>query len=40
MCFVDPVRQCESCADISRKENEFFDKELKMLTAGNILDIK
>jgi hypothetical protein len=34
MCFVDPVRQCESCADVSRKENEFFDKEIKMLTTG------
>ncbi|CAB3368874.1 Hypothetical predicted protein [Cloeon dipterum] len=39
MCFVDPVRHCESCADISRKENEFFDKELKMLTGGALFQL-
>ncbi|KAG1667340.1 Zinc finger FYVE domain-containing protein 21 [Nymphon striatum] len=31
MCFVDPVRLCESCADVTKKENEFFEKHMKTL---------
>ncbi|XP_072533498.1 zinc finger FYVE domain-containing protein 21 isoform X2 [Salminus brasiliensis] len=34
MCFVDPVRQCGECSLISQKEVEFYDKQLKVLTAG------
>lgn len=34
MCFVDPVRQCAECSLISQKEMEFFDKQLKVLLAG------
>ncbi|XP_013412746.1 zinc finger FYVE domain-containing protein 21-like [Lingula anatina] len=34
MCFVDPVRVCDTCAAVTRKENEFFDKHLKTLTNG------
>ncbi|XP_016109449.1 uncharacterized protein [Sinocyclocheilus grahami] len=34
MCFVDPVRQCAECSLISQKEVEFYDKQLKVLTAG------
>nr|XP_021336159.1 zinc finger FYVE domain-containing protein 21 isoform X2 [Danio rerio] len=33
MCFVDPVRQCAECSLISQKEVEFYDKQLKVLTA-------
>uniref|UniRef100_A0A4W4GS10 FYVE-type domain-containing protein n=1 Tax=Electrophorus electricus TaxID=8005 RepID=A0A4W4GS10_ELEEL len=35
MCFVDPVRQCGECSLISQKEVEFYDKQLKVLTAGS-----
>lgn len=34
MCFVDPVRQCGECSLISQKEHDFYDKQLKVLTAG------
>ncbi|XP_054423657.1 zinc finger FYVE domain-containing protein 21 isoform X2 [Pteronotus mesoamericanus] len=34
MCFVDPVRQCLACALVSRKEAEFFDKQLGVLQSG------
>ncbi|XP_036102200.1 zinc finger FYVE domain-containing protein 21 isoform X2 [Molossus molossus] len=34
MCFVDPVRQCSACALVSRKEAEFFDKQLRVLLSG------
>ncbi|XP_053088807.1 zinc finger FYVE domain-containing protein 21 isoform X2 [Pangasianodon hypophthalmus] len=34
MCFVDPVRQCGECSVISQKELDFYDKQLKVLTAG------
>ncbi|XP_008157032.1 zinc finger FYVE domain-containing protein 21 isoform X1 [Eptesicus fuscus] len=34
MCFVDPVRQCAACALVSRKEAEFFDKQLRVLLSG------
>ncbi|XP_046847552.1 zinc finger FYVE domain-containing protein 21-like [Xenia sp. Carnegie-2017] len=32
--FVDPVRVCEECAIVARKENEFFNKSLKVLIHG------
>ncbi|XP_028398607.1 zinc finger FYVE domain-containing protein 21-like [Dendronephthya gigantea] len=32
--FVDPVRVCEECAAVAKKENEFFDKSLKVLMNG------
>ncbi|XP_027021621.2 zinc finger FYVE domain-containing protein 21 isoform X1 [Tachysurus fulvidraco] len=34
MCFVDPVRQCRDCGLVSQKELDFYDKQLKVLTAG------
>lgn len=34
MCFVDPVRQCLACALVSRKEAEFYDKQLRVLQSG------
>ncbi|ESP02319.1 hypothetical protein LOTGIDRAFT_205110 [Lottia gigantea] len=34
MSFIDPVRLCSSCSEITRKENEFFDKHLKTLLSG------
>ncbi|XP_055355442.1 zinc finger FYVE domain-containing protein 21-like [Paramacrobiotus metropolitanus] len=34
MGFVDNVRQCQRCADISRKENVFFDTHLLPLEQG------
>ncbi|XP_037020177.1 zinc finger FYVE domain-containing protein 21 isoform X2 [Artibeus jamaicensis] len=34
MCFVDPVRQCAACALVSRKEAEFYDKQLRVLQNG------
>ena len=32
--FVDPVRVCEECAVVAKKENEFFDKSIKVLMHG------
>ncbi|XP_051506759.1 zinc finger FYVE domain-containing protein 21-like isoform X2 [Myxocyprinus asiaticus] len=40
MCFVDPVRQCAECSLISQKEVEFYDKQLKVLTAGGNFLVK
>ncbi|XP_069117553.1 zinc finger FYVE domain-containing protein 21-like isoform X1 [Argopecten irradians] len=40
MCFVDPVRQCNVCVEVSRKENEFFDKHLKTLCNGGDFVLK
>ncbi|OWF41179.1 zinc finger FYVE domain-containing protein 21-like [Mizuhopecten yessoensis] len=40
MCFVDPVRQCNVCVEISRKENDFFDKHLKTLCNGGDFVLK
>ncbi|PIK54380.1 putative zinc finger FYVE domain-containing protein 21 isoform X1 [Apostichopus japonicus] len=37
MGFVDPVRLCDDCADVTRKENEFYNKHLKLLVAGTFL---
>ncbi|XP_067099116.1 zinc finger FYVE domain-containing protein 21 isoform X1 [Osmerus mordax] len=34
MCFVDPVRQCGDCSQVSQKEVEFYDKQLKVLVGG------
>ncbi|EEB16469.1 zinc finger protein FYVE domain-containing protein, putative [Pediculus humanus corporis] len=34
MSFVDPVRVCNNCADITEQETEFFDKRIKTLTNG------
>ncbi|PVD25815.1 hypothetical protein C0Q70_13478 [Pomacea canaliculata] len=39
MCFVDPVRHCEICLNVTKKENEFFDKHLKVLLNGSLLNI-
>ncbi|KAK9507449.1 hypothetical protein O3M35_007302 [Rhynocoris fuscipes] len=36
MCFVDPVRMCLNCESLTRKENKFFQKDLKLLTNGAI----
>lgn len=40
---MDPVRQCAECSLISQKEVEFYDKQLKVLTAGgfdNVLKLE
>uniref|UniRef100_A0A0L8FND1 Zinc finger FYVE domain-containing protein n=1 Tax=Octopus bimaculoides TaxID=37653 RepID=A0A0L8FND1_OCTBM len=34
MCFIDPVRMCGSCTKITKQENDFFDKHLKVLLNG------
>jgi len=34
MGFVDPVRLCKPCSDITKKEEEFFRNDLKLLWAG------
>lgn len=34
MCFVDPVRVCTECNAVTKKENDFFDKHLKVLLNG------
>ena len=34
MCFVDPVRHCRNCSQLSEEESEFFDKQLKLLMKG------
>ncbi|XP_070576825.1 zinc finger FYVE domain-containing protein 21-like isoform X2 [Ptychodera flava] len=34
MAFVDPVRVCGTCVPVTRKENEFFDKHIKVLMNG------
>ncbi|XP_074659533.1 zinc finger FYVE domain-containing protein 21-like [Tubulanus polymorphus] len=39
MCFVDPVRLCSECSQLTRKENEFFDRHLKTLTSGAQFDV-
>lgn len=35
MCFVDPVRMCGNCAKVTKIENEFFEKHLKVLLNGS-----
>ncbi len=39
MGFVDPVRLCEKCAHVTKREKEFFDEKLKVLFAGEGYDI-
>ncbi|GFO33498.1 Zinc finger fyve domain-containing protein 21 [Plakobranchus ocellatus] len=34
MCFIDPVRHCSSCFQVTKKENEFFDRHIKILLTG------
>ncbi|XP_041354044.1 zinc finger FYVE domain-containing protein 21-like isoform X2 [Gigantopelta aegis] len=34
MCFVDPVRHCQTCSGHTKKENDFYDKSLKTLLQG------
>lgn len=34
MGFVDPVRLCDGCVDVTKKENEFYNKHLKLLING------
>lgn len=34
MGFVDPVRVCQKCAPATKKEQKFFDNELKVLFKG------
>ncbi|XP_038066689.1 zinc finger FYVE domain-containing protein 21-like [Patiria miniata] len=40
MNFVDPVRMCEECAVVTKKENEFYDKQLKLLVNGSNFTLK
>lgn len=37
MGFVDPVRLCDGCVDVTKKENEFYNKHLKLLINGTFL---
>lgn len=39
MLFVDPVRHCKSCSNISQKESDFFEKYVKALLAGGTFHI-
>lgn len=34
MGFVDPVRLCKPCSDVTKKEEEFFNNDLKLLLTG------
>jgi hypothetical protein len=34
MLFLDPVRHCQICTEISRKEEDFFEKHIKTLQNG------
>ncbi|KAG8201783.1 hypothetical protein JTE90_027267 [Oedothorax gibbosus] len=34
MCFVDPVRICIDCVEATKKENDFYEKHLKVLLTG------
>lgn len=34
MSFVDPVRMCEKCAELTNSEQDFFERHLKILTNG------
>ncbi|XP_031568064.1 zinc finger FYVE domain-containing protein 21-like [Actinia tenebrosa] len=34
LSFVDPVRVCEQCSHVAKKEEEFFSKHLKLLCHG------
>lgn len=34
MGFVDPVRLCGSCADLTKAEEDFFDNDIKVLCGG------
>lgn len=40
MQFVDPVRHCLDCAQISRREEHFFDQSLKILFGGVLLKVR
>ena len=37
MSFVDPVRHCASCAEVSNTEVDFFTKHVKVLMSGKML---
>ncbi|XP_052767730.1 zinc finger FYVE domain-containing protein 21-like [Mya arenaria] len=39
MLFVDPVRHCAGCSTISKKEADFFEKNVKTLTAGGMFTV-
>ncbi|KAG0418211.1 hypothetical protein HPB47_005049 [Ixodes persulcatus] len=34
MCFVDPVRVCQDCSPATLRENDFYDRHLKLLLKG------
>lgn len=34
MCFVDPVRVCNSCRPATLRENDFYDRHLQVLLRG------
>ncbi len=34
MCFVDPVRHCQTCLQISLNEHEFFEEQVGLLLRG------
>ncbi|XP_070389692.1 zinc finger FYVE domain-containing protein 21-like [Dermacentor albipictus] len=34
MCFVDPVRVCHDCSPATLRENDFYDRHLRLLLAG------
>ena len=40
MAFVDPVRLCQPCSEVTKKEEEFFSKQIKVLFEGMIFFAK
>lgn len=34
MCFVDPVRVCQDCGPATLRENDFYERHLKLLLTG------
>jgi len=39
MGFVDPVRLCKPCSDVTKKEEDFFNNDLKLLLTGTPMKV-
>lgn len=39
MCFVDPVRQCSECVCTSEREEDFYERQLKVLLTGGTFQV-
>ena len=37
MAFVDPVRLCKPCSEVTKVEEEFFTQQIKVLFEGALL---